>query len=81
MFWKTFLVLTPATMLYGTPWAPWLLRQAISQIARKKMRKRNKHPIKALHVSSIKITVPEIYTARGIHNDVNLFVHIKVLVD
>lgn len=51
VFWKTFPELTPTMMLYGTPWAPWLLRQAISQIARKKMRKRNKHPHKELHVS------------------------------
>lgn len=46
VFLKTFLELTPTTMLYVMPWAPWLLRQAISQTARKKIRKRNKHPRK-----------------------------------
>ncbi|CAG11888.1 unnamed protein product [Tetraodon nigroviridis] len=56
VFWKTFQELTPTTMLYVTPWAPWLLRQAISQIARKKTRKRNKHPQKELYVSSNKMS-------------------------
>lgn len=56
VFWKTFLELTPTTMLYVTPWAPWLPRPATSLIAKKKMRKRNKRPQKELHVSSIKMT-------------------------